>query len=460
MLSTPQMRERLGVFIAQRRQQRRWTMVALALAAVALVSIAAMLLMPHKPKTATKPQPVLTVSVTPARVAQVPATLQVSGTVSARDPLTIGAEATGLRIDQVLVEEGQYVKRGQVLATLDSSVLRAQLAAARARVSGSTAAVSKAIQPNRPQDINALRAAHQQALADVDRQRALIAQAQATLQNAQDVAQRNTAVYRQGGISYVEAEQQITNARSAQENVRSLEHQLAASQFAAQQAQQRLNMAESGGRREDIVSAQAMNAENQAQVQQLQAQINQTVVRAPDDGLITKRTAHIGDIATTAKSMFEMVRGGILELRADVTQRDLAQVHPGNPAAITDGVRTTSGVVTDITPAVDPTNRLATVRIRLAGNSGFLPGMFAHAALNVGTQRSMVVPQQAVQGQENAYSVFVYSPTDQRAHQRPVVVSGRTAQTAQIASGLNEGDLVIVNGAGFLADNDLVKLGR
>ncbi len=80
------------------------------------------------------PPPAVTVSVTSARTEEVADTVSVTGSVMAWDPLTVGAEAGGMRITSVTVEEGDTVKKGQVLATLNAGVIKAQLVQARARL--------------------------------------------------------------------------------------------------------------------------------------------------------------------------------------------------------------------------------------------------------------------------------------------------------------------------------------
>ncbi len=117
----------------------------------------------------TTPTPVLTVTSQPATMQSVVRLLSVHGSVSAWDPVSVGATAGGLEVKSVLVEEGQLVKQGQLLATLDSAQLQAQIESERARLAASIATVSKSIQPNRPEDINGLAAAVAQAQATCGR---------------------------------------------------------------------------------------------------------------------------------------------------------------------------------------------------------------------------------------------------------------------------------------------------
>ena len=405
----------------------------------------------------TSINPVLTVTTTRALTKSMPDAMTVTGSIFACDPLSIGSSANGLSIVSVDVEEGQYVKKGQVLCRLDSSVLQAQLAGTRARYSSARATTSKAQQPNRPEDIASFEAAYQQAQSDVQQKQAMLDQSQATLKLASDTAQRYRNLLRDGAVSQLEAQGKATDAVTARASVEAQKQTLQAARFAAQQAQNKLSMAHQGGRREDIDISLANAQESAANVDQLEAQIAQTIVRAPDDGLITVRHAHIGDINNGGKVLFEMIRKGDLELRAQVAQQDLARLSIGQEAKLEDGTRSGIGKVYQISPTVDSSTRLGTVKIALkAQGSTFKPGMFVKGTIAMGQKPALVVPSAAVLAAEERSYVFV--ERDGLAIKREVTIGSRKAEMAQILSGINEGEAVIVAGAGFLNDRDPIRI--
>lgn len=440
---------------------RKKIVVAIASAAVIAVGGTAAFLSsqhhakPAAPAVASTP-PVVTVTTEPVKTGKVESTLLVTGSVSALDPLTISSQASGLSIAQVLAEEGDVVRKGQVLCILDSSVLQAQLKGMEARMVGSRATALKAEQPNRQEDIAGLQAAHSQSQADVHQRQAMVAQMEAALTNARSNAKRYKDLLKEGAVSQQESDNHATDEVTAATNLQSAKEQLSAAKFASQQAGKRLEMALSGGRKEDIIVSRASADETAASVQQLRAQIDQTIVRAPDDGIITKRNAHIGDVASNGEAMFEMIRRGELELRAQVTQDDLNKLHPGTVAKISDSVRTVEGKIFQISPTVDSATRLGTVRIAIPSNSGFKPGMFVQGSVKIGLAESLVVPNSAVMADDGENFVFVYS--DGKAHKRNIKVGTRTSAQAEIKKGLEKGELIIVSGAGFLDDNDAVAL--
>lgn len=401
---------------------------------------------------------VATVTVQPARLASLPDVLELTGSISARDPLSVGSSAGGLAITQVNVEEGDYVKKGQILARLDSSVLEAQLAAAEARQYGAGASLAKAVQPNRPEDIGSFESAYKQALADVQNKKAMLEQAKASHSLALATAERYASLHREGAVSEMEAQTKSTESATTNSTVKAAEDNLRASQYAAQQSANRLQMANQGGRKEDINISRANANESAAAVQQIRAQIEQTIVRAPDDGLVTKRFAHIGDVSTGGKVLFEMIRRGEIELKAQVSQEDIAQLRKGLAVEISDSSRKTNGEVFQVSPTVDTNTRLGIVRISIPNNSAFKTGMFVKGKITRGQRSALVVPNSAVLSDDDVYYVFVNEGGI--ARKKTVTIGTRVNQLAEIRSGLNPGDEVIVAGAGFLNDQDPIAVGK
>ncbi len=423
-------------------------------------SIAGSIFMSGAAKTSAvrKLTPVATVTLQTAQLGTIPDVLELTGSISASDPLSIGSSAGGLEITQVNVDEGDYVKKGQVLASLDSSVLRAQLAEAQARLQGASASLVKAAQPNRPEDIGSFEAAYKQAQADVQNRRALLDQANASKILAKSNAARYANLLSQGAVSEMDAQTKATEALTTDSTVRAAQDNLESAKYSAQQAANRLRMAKEGGRKEDVTISRASENETAATVQQIRAQIEQTIVRAPDDGLITKRNAHIGDVSAGGKVLFEMIRRGDIELRAQVSQDDISRLVNGQPAQISDGVRKASGTVYQVSPTVDTTTRLGVVRIAIPKGSEFKPGMFVKGIIQRGRRSALVVPNSAVLTDNDQYYVFVYE--NGLARKRQVSVGARVNEIAEIDSGLKPGDQIIVAGAGFLNDRDPVAVGK
>ena len=413
-------------------------------------------------KQLTASPAVVTVTKAIAKLKSVEDDLSVTGSVWAWDPLAIGSEVSGLRITEINVEEGDRVRKGQVLATLNSALLRAQLDQAKARLQSSHANLGKAIQPNRPEDIIALRAALAQSEANVAQEEAKRKQAHANLGNAEMAAHRFTELAKAGAISMQDAENKQVTAVNAREEVKSADERIKAASQQVQQARQRLLIATRGGRLEDVQISRATVAEIKAQIQQLEEQIAQTVIRAPDDGLISRRDAHIGDITAAGTPMFLMVRMDRLELRAQVSDIDIARIQPGQSVDVTikeDDAQPIKGTVRLVNPLVDPATRYGVVRIDLPNNAGLKQGMFVRGEIRVGMRDAVTVPVSSIVTR-NGESVVFKLDAENRALSTIVKPGIQTEEFAEIKNGLAAGEIVVEKGARFLADRDLVRVAK
>jgi HlyD family secretion protein len=401
--------------------------------------------------------PVMTVTTIDVTRRAIPEEVLLTGSIWPWDPTQIACEIGNLRVQTVSIEEGAAVKKGQVLATLNSSVLRAQLAQAEARLSANKAAYLKAQQPNRVEDIAGLRAALAQANAGVERSRAALLQAKANYTNLRNTANRAISLAKEGAISSQEAETRDTQAKVGLAEITNAEHGISAAEFAAKQAREKLNMAVIGGRKEDVLMAQAAVAEQQAEVNRLRSLIAQTIITAPDYGLITRRLTHVGDTPQVGAVLFRLARQGRLELRASVPEKDLLKVRPQLPVKVqrADG-KLIQGVVSLVVPEVDPDTRLGLVRITVPANEGLMPGMFVKGSLMLSPHEAIVVPSDCVISRDSRYFVFVLNGN--KVTRTPVTVGSRTDDMVEIKSGLKGAEKIVLAGAGFLKDGDLVSI--
>jgi HlyD family secretion protein len=404
---------------------------------------------------------VLTVSVQIPTVKLVERELDTHGTVAAWDPISVGATASGLEVKSILVDEGQLVGKGQLLAILDSDQLRAQLQSEEARFASSVAAVRKSIQPNRREDINSMAAAVSQGEANVADSEAALVQAKANAENSLANTKRYQMLVTEGAVSIQEAEARQTTMQVDEAIVRSAKHRVAAAKASLKQGQERLSMAKSGGRREDIDMANASVNEISGNVCRLKTQIEQTLIKAPVDGLITRRDVHLGDISTGGKPMFLMTRDNRLELKAQVPESDLQLVTPGQDVVINNvgtGVVPISGRVREISPLIDSDLRLATVRIDLPFDCGLKPGMYSEGQINVGKHSALTVPSQSVISRDDKNAIFILH--GDQVERRMIQLGSRADKDIEVTAGVKSSERVVVDGAGFLKDGDYVSVAK
>jgi RND family efflux transporter MFP subunit len=323
-------------------------------------------------------RPALTVVLaTPERI-EWPQTLAANGNIVAWQEAVIGAELSGLRLTEVLVNVGDTVKRGQPLAKIATDAVLADLAQARASVT----------------------------------------EAEAALAEAKANAQRSKQLQSQGFISS-QATIQVLTAE-----------QTTAARLAAARAR----------------------------VQAEEVRLAQARIIAPDDGVISARTATVGSLTQPNQELFRLIRGGRLEWRAEVTGTELTKLAPGMRATLTtaNGDKV-DGTVRAVAPAVDPATRNGIVYVDLSSSSALRAGTFARGEFELGRGNALTLPQSAVVLRDGFAYVFLVS-ADNKVVQSKVEVGRRLGDRIEIVAGLPPSVRVVETGGGFLADGDTVRV--
>ncbi len=187
------------------------------------------------------------------------------------------------------------------------------------------------------------------------------------------------------------------------------------------------------------------------------ARLAQTSVRAPVGGLISRRSVTKGQIVSSGSELFRIVRDSRLEVDAEIPETDLGAVKAGMPATVySDKIGEMSGRVRIVTSEVNATSRLGVARVALSSMGGFRPGMFARVRIDAGDQPALVVPSAAVLYRENRPGVFVVDAA-KKVHFRRIQILTNTGDRVA-ATGLSAGEQVVVDGAGFLGEGDLVRI--
>jgi RND family efflux transporter MFP subunit len=194
---------------------------------------------------------------------------------------------------------------------------------------------------------------------------------------------------------------------------------------------------------------------------QQQLRLKYTQVVAPDSGIISARGATVGAVVGVGTELFRLIRQGRLEWRAEVTAAELARIATGATVKVkaANGSEL-AGKVRAIGPTIDPQTRNALVYVdlppSLAANAPFKAGMFASGQFELGSSNAVTVPQQAIAVRDGFNYVFRLN-ADQRVSQLKVSTGRRVGERVEVLSGLAPDALIVVNGAGFLQDGDLVR---
>lgn len=232
-------------------------------------------------------------------------TLQLHGNVDIRQVELAfnGSE----RIAQVLVREGERVKRDQLVAVLDTERLKQGVAQAEAQVAAQRQVVARLVAGSRPQEIR-------KAQADVQAAQVDLRNARATYERDQELATRRFI-----------SQQQADNSRAAAD----------AAQARFNAAQEALRLLEAGSRKEDIAAAKATLAAYEAALALAQRNLADASLRAPVDGVVENRILEPGDMASPQKAVLTLALTDPLWVRAYVSEVDLGKIRTGARAEIT-----------------------------------------------------------------------------------------------------------------------------
>ncbi|WP_323041787.1 efflux RND transporter periplasmic adaptor subunit [Gemmobacter sp.] len=380
--------------------------LVLAMAAAGLTPLAAFA---ETASAATEtPAPVLpAITVSPVKVAALSDRIFAGGLVQALETVQVAPLIEGQPIDALLVEVGDKVAQGQVLARLSKTTLELSRSQLVASVAAARATVAQA--------------------------EAQVLEAEASAAEAQRVADRARALRDGGNASQAALDQAQTSAMAATA---------------------RVTVA-----RQSLEAARAQATSVDAQLANVELNLTRTEVTAPVAGEIVARNAQVGAIASAAgQPMFTLVRDGALELRVELAERDLIRIATGQAAQlrVAGSPRSIPGTVRLVEPTVDQSTRLGHARIRLDEPGILIAGMFADAEILVTRRSGLSVPVTAVSTGADGTAVMRVDAQGNVA--RVVVETGiRDAGMVEITSGLTGGDRVVTKAGAFVRDGDRVN---
>lgn len=343
------------------------------------------------------------VTVAAVRAAELVETVVVTGTLVPRDEVLIGPEIDGMRVIEILAEEGDRIEKGQVLARLNRDTLDTQLAQSDATLAKSAASIDQA--------------------------ESQIEQARAALDQSRQALRRSTELRRGGYASQAQLDQITNDERANAARLEAAEHWLK-----VMQAERR-----------------AM----EAQRRELMVRIARTEVRAPAAGVVSRRSTKVGAVAAmTAEPMFRVIADGEIELEGEVPETRIALVRAGQPAQVATGNVKLTGQVRLVSPEVDRSTRLGKVRITLGPGPGPRVGAFARGTVETARVTGLVVPASAVL--YAGADPFVQVVREDRIVSVPVVLGITADARVGVVKGLNAGDRYVVRAGSFLRHGDAV----
>ena len=345
------------------------------------------------------------ITVTTVKRDEIVQSVVVAGTMVARDEVLVTPEVDGLVITELLAEEGDRVAAGQVLARLSRTTLEVQRAQNEAQ--------------------------SRKAQAGIDQARAQIVEAQANREQADNAFERTKALRGSGNAS-----QEMFDQRAA----------------ASRSAQARLNAANQA-----LAMAEADLALSQAQGRDIEVRLGRTQIKAPRDGIVSRRTARQGAIAgMAAEPLFRIIADGAIELEAEIAEVELPRLRTGQAVAVTPAGADTAlaGEVRLIAPEVDRASRLGKLRVALAGNPPVALGSFARGVVETGRRNGLVLPLSAITYTRAGPTVQAVAGGKISTRKVALGLIGRGH--VEIVSGVAEGDTVVARAGTFVRDGDVI----
>jgi HlyD family secretion protein len=332
-------------------------------------------------------------------------TAVVSGSLVPREEILVSPEVEGLRVLELLADEGDKVTKGEVLARLVAEQLNAQIAQNDANLARSNAAIAQA--------------------------QSQIVQADAQSKEAAAQLERAVPLKQSGYLSGSTYDQRESSARTT-----------AAQLIAAQ---------------DGLKAAIAEKEQVEAQRRELLWRRSNTDVTSPADGIISRRMARIGAMASAAgEPMFRIIQNGQIELDAEIVETELKNVRVGQKAVVSvPQFGEFDGKVRLVSPEVDKLTRLGRVKIFLGVNPVLRIGSFANGRIETATSRGLAVPASAVAFDHDLISVQVVKNNTVKKHN--VKIGLVANDLIEVVEGLDEGDLVVTRAGTFLKDGDVVR---
>ncbi|QDP22064.2 efflux RND transporter periplasmic adaptor subunit [Bradyrhizobium cosmicum] len=346
-------------------------------------------------------------------------TVVASGHVETPYRVEIGSQITGT-VQEVLVQQGEKVTKGQPLISLEARELKAAVVQAQGAVAQAEARIRQLEELTLPSAREAL------------------TQANATLLNAQQTYDRTAQLERNGYATRAaldEAQKTLDVARAAK---RSAEFQV--------------YTASSGG--SDYVMAQTQANQARANLDTAESRLGYATIAAPRDGVLITRSVERGTVVQPGKALLVLAPAGDVQLVLQIDERNLGKIALGQKAiASADAYpdRRFPAVITYVNPGVDISRASVEVKLTVADPPDYLrQDMTVSVDIEIAARDdALVLPLRSVHDVLSG-TPWVLGIKDGRATQRPVKIGLRGNSHIEITDGLAAGDVAIPQSSGVL----------
>lgn len=354
--------------------------------------------------------------------------LPAMGTIQYVSKVDISSEIPGL-LSSVRVEEGEVVRKGQVIATVDETLLRTRLKQARAVEEMAEIDLKKAEFEIRKTGFR-------------------VKAAKVTMAKQADKAASQKRLFEIGAITHTELDAAMIDDEKAQ-----ADYQEALADYESLQAESKAGRREAGARVEKA----------RADAKEIEARLRKCRITTPIAGIVAEKRKWTGEYVGGGDAVIvTIIETGSVYAEVDVNERDISLLKGGESASVVADAypgRAFSGKVSLISPVVNLKSRTLKVRIKVNNEKLFLkPGMFARATIFVSRFKDAVaVPTEALL-KNSAGRPAVFVALQGVAFLRNVEIGLQKENLVVIQKGVKPGELVIVEGQERLRDLSPVKV--
>jgi len=360
-----------------------------------------------KPESEKKEKDATPVEVAVAKRSEISAFLSSTANLRAMRDVAVSIQTEGI-VQKVLVEEGDAVKEGQILCTLDDKHLQLRVALAEEKRS--------------------------QASLQMDRAKQRQEKALAQMGHARAELQRYEKAAKEGLVS----DKEVATYRYRLEE---LDHDQKVAAFETKELLHR-------------------TSELETEIAQTKLEIARSQVKAPYDGFVTQRLVNLGQRVRAMDALFNV--GAFTPLYADVflSEKDAGSVRPSQHATVrlgSDETAVVQGTVERIAPIVDGASGTIKVTIALSPGRGFRPGAFVRVGIQTDRKAdAILIPKRAVLEEDGVSYVFVTGKDS--ATRTKVKLGYQNEGMIEVLNGVNEGQSVVVAGQGALKEGTKIRI--
>lgn len=325
------------------------------------------------------------------------------GTVKPETTSVLGAEISGT-VKKISVKEGDRVKRGQLLAVIDSRVQKAQLEAAAAGIEESN-----------------------QGLAEVEQ---ALQAAEANRKFAEATFQRYKSLLAKKSVSQQEYDNAETRYKGA--------------------------LANEMATRAKLKQMEARQQQAQAQHTSAATVLSYSRIVSPTNGIVTAKSVDEGTLVMPGTPLITVEETGRFRLDASLPERFLGLIHVGQSVPVTLGSQNIKGRVIEVVPAADPSTRTFVAKVELPRNCKCQSGQYGSAGFAIGTGNRLLVPSDALVQRGELEGLFVIDSKG-LAYYRLVKTGKTFGSQVEILSGLEDGERIAVSKIDQLSDGVRVQ---